>query len=262
MGAAVSHEEIVLLQFRYSPFNEKARWALDFKGVPHRRHSLLPGPHLRSMKRLTGQTATPVLTIDGHCIIGSSAILAELERRYPQPPLFPTDPDLRARALALQGWLDDELGPALRTAMFSMVLDEHAYICDMFAADRPWWQRALYRAAYPLGKPMIKKGNGLTGPAAVEAAFAATRAGLDRLLTEVGPSGYLVGDAFTVADLTAASMLAAAANPPDSPMTRPEPMPQEMRDWLALWQDHAAIDWVRRIYARHRPSSTTQPVAA
>jgi len=39
---------IELLQFRHSlsPSNEKLRWALDIKRVPHRRRSLLPGPHL------------------------------------------------------------------------------------------------------------------------------------------------------------------------------------------------------------------------
>jgi hypothetical protein len=30
--------EPILVQFRFSHFNEKARWALDYKGVPHRRH--------------------------------------------------------------------------------------------------------------------------------------------------------------------------------------------------------------------------------
>jgi hypothetical protein len=36
-------ETPVLFQFTYSHFNEKARWALDLKHVPHVRHSLLPG---------------------------------------------------------------------------------------------------------------------------------------------------------------------------------------------------------------------------
>src|SRR6185503_21320125 len=35
----------VLWQFRFSHFNEKARWALDWKRVPHTRSSLLPGWH-------------------------------------------------------------------------------------------------------------------------------------------------------------------------------------------------------------------------
>ena len=35
----------VLWQFTASHYNEKARWALDWKGVAHVRQSLLPGPH-------------------------------------------------------------------------------------------------------------------------------------------------------------------------------------------------------------------------
>ena len=33
---------VTLLQFPYSPYNEKARWALDYKRVAHRRRSFLP----------------------------------------------------------------------------------------------------------------------------------------------------------------------------------------------------------------------------
>ena len=46
-----------LLQFPYSHFNEKARWALDHKRVPHQRRNLLPGPHAVQLKRLTGQSS-------------------------------------------------------------------------------------------------------------------------------------------------------------------------------------------------------------
>jgi glutathione S-transferase len=67
-----------------------------------------------------------------------------------------------------------------------------------------------------------------------------------------GPGGYLVGDAFTVADLTAASMLAEVANPPDSPVSRPEPLPDPLATWLGEWHDHPGTRWVRNIYAKHR----------
>ena len=50
-----------LLQFRYSPYNEKVRWALDVKRVAHRRRSLLPGPHIVQVRRHTGRTSTPCL---------------------------------------------------------------------------------------------------------------------------------------------------------------------------------------------------------
>jgi len=52
-----------LFQFKVSHFNEKARWALDYKGIEHLRHSLVPGPHKVRMKRVSGQEQVPVLEI-------------------------------------------------------------------------------------------------------------------------------------------------------------------------------------------------------
>ena len=57
-----------LFQFRASHFTEKARWALDWKGIPHVRHMLLPGPHLPRMLWMTGQQQVPVLVIG--CVQG------------------------------------------------------------------------------------------------------------------------------------------------------------------------------------------------
>lgn len=254
--------DITLLQFRYSHYNEKARWALDYKGVPHQRVTLLPGPHMPTMRKLTGQTKTPALNVDGEYIAGSARIIDELERRFPEPPLYPADPALRARALDLQAWLDAELGPQIRLAMFSMILDDGGYICNMFAEGRPLWQRGFYRATYPFAKGLIKKGNGVTSQEAIDRAFAVTRAAFDRIVAETGPSGYLAGDNFSVADLTAAALSAAAANPANSTMARPEPMPQAMRDWLGLWCDHPAVAWVQDIYRKHRGGSAETPARA
>ena len=217
-------QDIELIHFRYSHYNEKVRWALDWKGLPHRRIAKLPGPHMPYVKRLTGQTSTPVLKLDGTHVAGSAAIIDRLEARYPQRPLYPQDSDARRRSLELQTWLDAELGPYVRRAMFSMILDEGSYVCDMFSAGRPWPQRLLYRLTFPLAKGLIKRGNGVTSQQAIDEAFGRTRAVFDELHAGIGAAGYLVGDSFSVADLTAAALSAAAFNPPDSPMTRPEPL--------------------------------------
>ena len=66
-----------------SYFNEKARWALDFKRVPHIRHSMIPGFHVPVIKRMTGKTHVPVLKLDGTAISDSSRIIEALERAYP-----------------------------------------------------------------------------------------------------------------------------------------------------------------------------------
>jgi glutathione S-transferase len=77
-----------LIQFRYSPYNEKVRWALDLKRVPHTRRSVLPGPHLRAVRKLTGRTTTPVLVADGVAIDGSTRIIEWLDTHYPEPRLI------------------------------------------------------------------------------------------------------------------------------------------------------------------------------
>jgi Glutathione S-transferase, N-terminal domain len=105
----------VLWQLQISDYVEKVRWALDYKRVPHIRVSLLPGLHAVKAKRLTGDTSTaPVLTIDGRSIGDSTRIITAIEERWPQPPLYPEDPAQRRRALELEEFFDEELGPHIR----------------------------------------------------------------------------------------------------------------------------------------------------
>ena len=88
----------VLWQLQVSHYVEKVRWALDYKRIPHIRHSLLPGLHAVTTKRVSGDTSTaPVLTLDGRSIGDSTRIIAAIEERWPQPPLYPEDEAQRRR---------------------------------------------------------------------------------------------------------------------------------------------------------------------
>ena len=248
-------EAVVLHQFSSSHYNEKARWGLDWKRVPHRRETYLPGPHAPQIKRLSGQNATPVLCLDGRVIAGSAAILDALEECFPERPLYPADPVLRARALAIQRDFDAEVGVAARTAVFSVLLEEPDYLCAHFAAHKSAPLRALYRATLPVLKPVIAKANGVTDAAAIERAFARTRQALDFVAQEVGPSGYLVGDAFSIADLCCASLLAILVDPQHPDMQHPKPMPARIEAFLGQFASHPAAAWVLEQYARNRPPS-------
>jgi hypothetical protein len=68
-GVTMSTPE--LFQFRVSHFNEKARWALDYKSIEHVRHSLVPGAHKPKIKKLSGQEQVPVLCMNGKVVAGS-----------------------------------------------------------------------------------------------------------------------------------------------------------------------------------------------
>jgi glutathione S-transferase len=166
------------------------------------------------------------------------------------------DPAQREQALALQRDFDDEVGPLVRRAVFADLLREPDYLCGMFASRRGRATRALYRAAFPLLRGRMKASMGIAGPDSIAQAIEGTRRALERVAKQAGASGYLVGDRFSVADLAAAALLAPIANPPDSPMTRPEPMPGVVRAGLERFADHAGTAWVRDIYRRHRPPSS------
>lgn len=72
--------------------------------VGHERRAPMPGYHIGVALLLTrGRHYTfPVLELDGRRIGDSTAIIAALEERYPQPPLYPSDPAERERALELE----------------------------------------------------------------------------------------------------------------------------------------------------------------
>jgi glutathione S-transferase len=257
--AAMSEHDLVLHQFPASHYNEKARWALDWKGLAHRRIHHLPGPHAPQMKRLTGQTATPVLVLDGRAIAGSAQIIDALERAFPERSLYPADPAQRERALALQRRYDDEVGPAVRTALFSMLLLEPDYLCAIFTRPQPRWKQRIYRALFPLTRGLVARGNAVSVDN-VPRAFARTEQALDETARAVGPSGQLAGDAFSVADLTAAALLAPLADLAHPDMARPQPVPARAAELYARYEHHEALAWVREQYAKHRPAPRGTPV--
>ena len=113
----------VLYHIEVSHYNEKARWALDYKGVPHKRKAPMPMAHMAWALALTrGRGKTfPILRLNGDTIDDSTKIIERLERDYPQPPLYPDDPDDRRRALELEEFFDEELAPHIRRAAFAVV---------------------------------------------------------------------------------------------------------------------------------------------
>jgi glutathione S-transferase len=255
MGRQRAREEtamLELLQFRHSPYNEKARWALDVKRVPHRRRSLLPGPHMRVVKRLTGRTSTPVLLHDGEALDGSARILAWLEAQHPTPALLPAVGALRDEALRIQRWFDDDVTPRIRRTVLDTLLREPAMFARVFADGRSSLARAGYACIVPLAAPLVRKGNGITGAESVQDGHRAAAEAFDFVAQRSAETGYLCGAGFSLADLTAASTLAVLVRPAASPMAAPQPVGPAFQALIDRYASHPGAAWVRRIYAAHR----------
>ena len=243
-----------LLHFRVSHYNEKVRWALDHKGWPHVREALVPGFHLRRIRSLTGRNELPVLMLDGVPLAGSSRILEEIERLRPEPPLFPADPAERTLACAIEKFFDDEVAPDVRRLFWFTYLARPADCARMATHGFSAATRTVWRAFLPVMRPAFRRNLGID---AVRIRRARERLGLyfDRLESQIGPSGYLVGDRFGVADLAAASIMTAIIRPPEFPYPLPEPWPPELVELRQSVADRAGFRWVLDVYARHRGAS-------
>ncbi|HYC57456.1 MAG TPA: glutathione S-transferase family protein [Candidatus Binatia bacterium] len=242
---------VELHQFRYSHYNEKVRWALDYKRIEHERIDYLPGPHAPQILRLSGQRATPVVRIDGRVISGSAAIIAELESRFPQRPLYPSDAAARREALAIEQRCDEELAPASRRMVYDGMLATPSYIASMFSSGKERWKKVLYRAAIPLIKELMRAGNGVTDQSVARARITVSEF-LDWVAQKSARTGYLVGDSFTVADLAAAALLSPILRTRHVDVAKPEPMPQRLREIIDGVEAHPAAAWVHEQYRRHR----------
>lgn len=243
----------VLWHIEISHYNEKARWALDWKGVRHVRRAPQPGLHSLKARRLTGASTLPILELEGRAIGDSTRIIAELEDRFPEPPLYPADPDERAQALEAEEFFDEHVAPDVRRLVFFHVLRSPGAATAMAHISHAGrLQSGALRLALPLVRLDTRRRYGVEEER-VSGALERIRAGLERIEAAAGRGGYLVGNRFSVADLTAAALLSPLVRPPQLPYPLPQypPAVEEIRATL----EGSAFDWVRDMYARHRPGS-------
>ncbi len=243
-----------LWHLKVSHYNEKVRWALDYKGIPHLRRAAVPGRHRPIAKRLTGGATFPILVLDGEAIGDSTRIIAALERRHPDPPLYPSDPQARRRALELEDFFDEELGPYTRLIAMDHLLADADLFLRTFAPDLTTARRLLARATFPRLKRRVIASMGIDDRS-VARAYRKVHAAGERFRAELQPSGYLSGDGFTVADLTLAALVAPAVAPEQFPYPQPQrghPLLQPLRNAIA---ESGILEWTLDVYARHRGAS-------
>lgn len=246
----------MLWQLQVSHYVEKVRWALDYKRVPHIRRTMLPGVHIGQTKSLTGDTSTaPVLTMEGRSIGDSTRIIEAIEQRWPEPALYPDDPLQRRRALKLEEFFDEELGPHIRRVFYFEVLPRPELLVPLFTDGDPVAARTLH-GVLPLLCAGIRERFAVTDETAAESRTK-TVAAMDRLERELSPDGFLVGDRFTVADLTAAALAYPVARPPEFPypMVAEDDMSDSWRAFHDSLAQRPAGRWVAEIYRQHRGRS-------
>jgi glutathione S-transferase len=217
---------------------------------------VLPGAHIPISLFLTrgAQPTLPVLQMDGRTIGDSTAIVAALEEKHPDRPLYPSDPDERERALEIEDWFDENLGPHARLLPFHDLIQEPELFAEIAAESVP----------APLGKAKPVVGAyaraytslrwGANSDEDAERAREAIVAALDKLEAELaqGNGEFLVGDSLSVADITAASLFYPVVIPPEGPLSPDQPPPPAIDNFSSENSKRPRNPWVEDTFRKHR----------
>jgi glutathione S-transferase len=126
--------------------------------------------------------------------------------------------------------------------------------------------------SHPLGRKVggrfagtfVKLRYRVASPGAAAAGREQVTAAMDRLEAELDANGtgYLVGERFTVADLTAAALFYPVAQPPEGPRILPSEN-VAMEEFFGPLRDRPGGRWVAEMFRRHRlPGSSVTAGAA
>jgi glutathione S-transferase len=236
-----------------SHYSEKVRWALEYKAVSHARRLPKAVPHFLVARQLTrGEVTTfPVVRLpDGRVVGDSTAIIAALEDVFPEPPLYPTDAADRSRALELEEWFDEQLGTHVRVLALHEAAHDPRTLRELSSVHAPLHMRPFPRLWARGFGAAIRRRYGLDRLEAVDAAREAVGRAFDRLEAEL-EGDHLVGDRFTVADLTAASHFYWLVQPPAGPRIISR-LPAPLAEFMRAFEERPGYRWVLTTYARHR----------
>lgn len=258
MNATASMHTLHLYQFPISHYCEKVRWALDFKGLSYHTDNLMPLFHIPMMLRMSRQTQVPVLRYGKTVVAGSDHIIDYLETApLPGPSLYPEVVEARQEALALAADWDRNLGPHVRRAAYFHVLDQRDYAGTLLTLGQGWTGRSAFRVCQPLViRAMIASMK--IDETGYRRSLSRLEEVLDRLETRIRPGQPLVGDRFSVADLTAASLLAPLCNPPQHPWPQPDGAPRSFLAFQQRFEGRPAMDWALAMYRQYRSPQQDQ----
>lgn len=247
-----THAPIKLYTFAMSHYSEKVRWTLDTSDIAYREVCLSPAFHIGPALRMggRGQTTLPIIQGEGFSIQDSPRILSWLQSNRGPLAVMPLALDTRVRQVEQRF---DAIGKDVARYLYAGsfgVADDH--IIKLWTDHANAVQAAIIRAGYPVMRWVFKQKLQINAKR-VEVARVRIREALDWLDAQLADGRrFLVGNAFTVADITAASLLAPLACPAQHPVYGDPAYQVGMRAALQEWEGRPAIAWVRQLYASQR----------
>ncbi|MCP5163359.1 MAG: glutathione S-transferase [Hahellaceae bacterium] len=245
-------DTLVLNTFSISHFSEKIRWTLDKSHIAYREKPWTPFFHvLPALVKGGKATTVPILKIPGGYVQDSTAILMWLEKHCAPVTLIPTDAKLRE---AVWQWEDkfDRMGSHIIRYAYSEALNFPDAVIDVWTLDANRFQKAVLKRSFPVLQKVFRKLLGISS-VGVARSRQVVEQSLEAIAQQIASGErYLVGGQLTVADITAASLLAPLVCPDEHPVYSRPMYRESMKAITAQYENHPAFAWVKEMYRMHR----------
>jgi glutathione S-transferase len=227
----------------------KIRWALEYKGLAYTKINLLPGSHIKVVKKFAPKSDVPVLMHGNRVVQNSSDIITYLDKTFPDRLLTPETPDTEEWARQWESYVDVNVGPHIRLYCYHYFLDRPDILLPLFTQGQPWHRKLVFRLIFPKVRDVMRKYMNINDRTAAIALKKLDRA-IDKLHSHLEQNRYLVGDKFSRADLAAASLLAPFSTPEKYGLDWPDTFPHEMGTVIDAFRPK--LHWVDRLYHDYR----------
>ncbi|MBT4518871.1 MAG: glutathione S-transferase family protein [Halieaceae bacterium] len=197
---------LTLHQYHLSPYNEKVRRMLNFKGIPYIEKFWMLGDRGK-VKDFNHTGKLPALEVDGQIIGDSTDIVRYLEQSFPETPLIPQDRQQRALVHILEDWADESLYFYEMHLRFTTPGNRERNMPRMVEKEG-WFLRYLLPKVIPGGIAKITATQGI-GRKTPEQLLVDVDRHVQAVDDLLGTGNWLIGQTITLADLAVYAMFQA-----------------------------------------------------
>ena len=219
---------LTLYELELSPFSDKVRRILQFKGIPFRSEAWPINDYARR-KKLHHAAKLPVISHDGRTIGDSTQIALYLEQRFPEPALLPSDAAERALCLMLEDWADESLYFYEMRLRLHLESNAPTFIGKLLSGQG--------RLARRLSGPLLRRAVGMTlhfqgmGRRDLVTFLEDVERQICSVADRVNGCSWLVGEHLSLADISVWAMMKCILETPEGQeLAAPRP---ELAAWMA-----------------------------
>lgn len=243
-----------LLTIPYSHYCERARWALDYCGVPYTEAGHAPFFHAYHNRKAGAMRTVPALVTPQGIINGSDQIMHFAQQNAPTGvSLYPKDQEQSVRSW--ESRFDNGFGIKCRVWAYIYLQEAPEIIHEILSQGTPSEYRFLKPVVPQALNAIVRLYKAYPHRLhRIEKELEALLDQCDFMLRDQRP--FFMGNHFSAVDITLGALAGVLVLPPEYGFRYPDlkNYPEAMQQRILQWRERPVGQYILRMYANHRTS--------